>query len=261
MEVTIGYEGAVERKANRFAVDQIAYSINPPTLTVSATSADFSGSARAPREASYSVIGFADLVEQLAGRHGYSAKVEPASLGQVTLTHVDQAGQSDLALVSELAEEHGAVFKPVDGVWWVRSYDAVSADPVMTLRPEDVSGGRAHFRSRRRYQSVVAHYQDFDQARRVPVTAGSGEPRKILDRTFPDEATARANAEAELGRARRESRELTLDMPGMPEMASQTVIALEGFRDRVDDAWLVTSVSHVFTKRRGYTCRVECEGI
>ncbi|MFP4182780.1 MAG: phage late control D family protein [Thiohalospira sp.] len=261
MKVRIGYEGREPRQANSFSIDQIEYTFNPPTLTVSATSADFTGSARAPREASYSVIAFSDLVEQLAARHGYSAKVEPASLAQVTLTHVDQAGQSDLALISELAEEHGAVFKPVDGVWWVRSYDAVSADPVLTLRPEDVSGGRAHFQARSRNGTVVAHYQDFDQAKRVPVEAGSGEPRKVLDRTFPDEATARANAEAELGRSRRRARKLTLDMPGRPDIASQTVIALEGFRDQVDDNWLVTSVSHVITKKRGYTCRVECEGI
>jgi hypothetical protein len=49
-------------------------------------------------------------------------------------------------------------------------------------------------------------------------------------------------------------------MPGRPDLVSQQVIRLEGFRERVDDAWLITEVVHTINKR-GYSCRVECEGV
>ncbi|MCS4503907.1 contractile injection system protein, VgrG/Pvc8 family [Arhodomonas aquaeolei] len=260
LKVEFGYEDR-KRERSRFVIDQIEHTGPPPAFTVSATSADFTSQARAKRERSWTEAGLTlgDLVSRIASEHGYEAKVQPQGLADVNLQHVDQAGQSDLALVADLAKQYGAVFKPVDGVWWVRSYDAIG-EPVATIRPGDVATWRAHFVGRSRLASVVAHYQDYDLATRVAVTAGEGEPQKTMDRTFVDEPTALANAKAELGRARREARRLTLQMPGRPDLSSQRVIALAGFRDRVDGNWLVTQVTHTINKR-GYRCRVQCEGI
>lgn len=259
LEVAIGYEGQPHRGRKRFAIDQVEHSGPPARFSLSATAADFTGGARAPREASYSQVSFGELVNQLAGRHGYEAKVEPFWLAAVTLQQVDQAGRSDLGLIHELAASHGAVFKPVDGLWWVRSFDMVSF-PVAILGPTDVNTWRGHFSSRRVNQSVVAAYQDYDQAERVRITVGKGEPQKVLDETFPDEATARAKAEAELARSKREARGLSLSLPGRPELASQSVIALNGFGGKLDDQWRLKSVTHTLDKR-GYKARVECEGV
>lgn len=258
MGVEFGVSG-VKREHQRFAIDQAEHAGPPARFTVSATAADFTSQARAPRERSWSVKPFGELVTEIAGEYGYGAKVQPESLASVTLQHVDQAGQSDLALIHQIAEEHGAVFKPVDRIWWVRSYDALG-EPVATIRPGDVSTWRAHFVPRRRYASVAAAYQDYDQAERVQVVVGDGEPQKVMDKTFADEATARTNARAALGRSEREARQLTLRMPGRPDLASQQVIALDGFRDRVDGRWLITQVTHTINKR-GYSCRVQCEGV
>src|SRR5690606_18299903 len=151
------------------------------------------------------------LIEKLAGEHGYEAQVLPEALAQVPLKLVDQAGLSDLALAHQVAEQYGGMFKPVDGKWVVLGYELVRS-PVATLRPADVSSWRAHFIARAKYASVVAHYPDYDRARRVPVTAGEGLPQKVLDLTYLDEASARAAAEAELVRARRATRRLTLTL-------------------------------------------------
>ena len=260
LHASIGYQSLPEaRKRQQFMIDQIEHSGPPAALELSATTADFTSQARAPRERSFPGITIGELVERIAGEHGYKAMVQPQSLANVHLWHVDQAGQSDLALIYQIAREYGAVFKPVDGVWWVRSYDEIG-EPAATIRPSDVTSWRAHFIARNQYRSVVAHYQDYDLARRVPVQVGDGEPRLVLDRTFLNADTAHANAASAFGRARRESRRLSLRMPGRPDLSSQSVIRLEGFRDRVDDDWLITSVTHTINKR-GYTCRVECEGV
>lgn len=260
LHTMIGYGGLPKiRRRGQFMVDQIGHSGPPAVLELSATTADFTSQARAPRERSFPGITIGDLVARIAGEHGYKAVVQPQSLANVHLWHVDQAGQSDLALIYQIASEYGAVFKPVDGVWWVRSYEAIG-DPIVTLRPSDVTAWNTHFIARNQYASVVAHYQDYDLARRVPVQVGEGEPRLVLDKTFLNADTAHANAASAFGRARRESRRLSLRMPGRPDLSSQSVIRLDGFRERVDDEWLITSVTHTINKR-GYTCRVECEGV
>jgi phage protein D len=264
MKVTIGYtDSDVERVAKHFAIDQVEHSGPPAMFQVSAASADFTGQARAPRERSFhgtsdKPLTIEGLITQLATEHGYTAKVEPAELANTRLDDVDQAGLSDLALAHQVASEHDAVFKPVDGIWWVRGYSALG-EPAATIRPGDVSTWRAHFMARVQYASVKAHYHDFDTARRVPVVVGEGVPQLTLDQTFHDEQAARANAEAAFSRAERAARRLSLTMPGRPDLASQMVIRLEGFRDRVDDRWLITQVTHTINKR-GYTCRVEAEG-
>ncbi|MCC5811214.1 MAG: hypothetical protein JJU06_12665 [Ectothiorhodospiraceae bacterium] len=260
LAVEFGYEGgSIKRKHGRFAIDQVEHAGPPSRLVVSATTADFTSQARAPRERSHGSLTLGELIEKLASEHGYEARVVPEELARVRLHHVDQAGQSDLALAWEVARAHDAVFKPVDGLWWVRSYEALG-EPTATIRPADVSTWRAHFLARAGYASVKAHYHDFDTAQRVPVVVGEGEPQLVLDTTFVDAEVARWQAQAAMGRARRESRRLSLRMPGRPDLVSQQVIRLEGFRERVDDAWLITEVVHTINKR-GYSCRVECEGV
>jgi hypothetical protein len=259
LEVGLGYAGVGIRRRHTFRVDQFEHAGPPARFQFSATTMDFTSQAMAPRERSHGSLTLGELIEKLAGEHGYQAEVVPDDLARVRLRHVDQAGQSDLALAWEVCREHDAVCKPADNKWWVRSYEALG-EPTATIRPADVSTWRAHFLARAGYASVKAHYHDFDTAQRVPVVVGDGEPQLVLDATFVDEEVARWQAQAAKGRARRESRRLSLRMPGRPDLVSQQVIRLEGFRERVDDAWLITEVVHTINKR-GYSCRVECEGV
>lgn len=264
LKVAVGYRDGTTRNRVQFKVDQIAHSGPPKTIIVSGTSADFTSQARAPRERTHrdrpgEPLTMLRLITELAAEHGQQARVVPDELARIDLRYIDQAGQSDLSLAWEVARSHDAMFKPVDGIWFVRSYEAIG-EPTLTIRPGDVSSHRAHFIARSQYQSVRAHYHNFDTAQRVPVIVGDGEPQLLLDETFPDEDVARWQAVAALGRARRESRRLTLEMPGRPDMYSQQVIRLEGFRERVDDTWLVTEVTHTINKR-GYRSRVTCIGV
>lgn len=263
LSVQFGYLGQ-KRTPTHFSIDQFEHASPPNSLRVSATSANFSSQSSAPRERTHrdrpgEPLTMLRLITELAAEHGQQARVVPDELARIDLRYIDQAGQSDLSLAWEVARSHDAMFKPVDGIWFVRSYEAIG-EPTLTIRPGDVSSHRAHFIARSQYQSVRAHYHNFDTAQRVPVIVGEGEPQLMLDETFPDEDVARWQAVSALGRARRESRRLTLEMPGRPDMYSQQVIRLEGFRERVDDAWLVTEVNHTINKR-GYRSSVTCIGV
>lgn len=264
LDVLIGYQGGAERKRNHFIVDQVEHVGPPGRIRLSATTADFTSQARAPRERTHrnrpgDPLTMERLINDLASEHGFEARVVPEELARVNLRYIDQAGQSDLALAWEVARAHDAIFKPVDGIWFVRSYESLG-EPTATIRPAEVSSWRAHFVARTGYASVKAHYHNFDTAQRVPVVVGEGEPQLVMDATYADEQVATWQATAAMGRARRESRRLSLRMPGRPDLHSLQVIQLEGFRERVDDTWLVTEVVHTINKR-GYSCRVECTGV
>lgn len=268
MSVLIGYKGGAERASTKFAIDQIAHEGPPAMLKVSATSANFTSQARAPRERSFDAQledgtprTFRILMDEIASEHGYATFYLPDALGDIALPHTDQAGVSDLGLAAETAELYGAMFKPVDGKWVFMHYDALAEqEPAAVIRPADVSRWRAHFVARRRYQSVVAFWHDFEKAKRTKAVAGDGLPQQVLNRTFVNAATAQAAADSALARGQRQARRLSLELPGRPDLASQQVIRLEGFRERVDDVWLIRRVSHVLNKR-GYRSRIECEGV
>jgi len=124
-----------------------------------------------------------------------------------------------------------------------------------------VSAWRAHFIPRMQYASVRAFWHDYNAAERKPVDAGEGEPRLLIDKIFVDEPTARANARAKFGELKRESRFLDIKMPGLPELATQKVLRLEGFRDNVDGDWLIIEVTHTLSKSAGYTSQLKASGI
>jgi phage protein D len=269
MSAEIGYEGEeLRRRRKSFAIDQIAHEGPPAALKISATSANFTSQARAPRERSFDAKledgtprTFRMLMDEIASEHGYSTFYLPDALGDIELPHTDQAGVSDLGLAAETAELYGAMFKPVDGKWVFMHYAALAEQaPAAVIRPADVSRWRAHFVARRRYQSVVAFWHDFNQAKRTKAVAGDGLPQQVLNRTFVNAATAQAAADSALARGQRQARRLSLELPGRPDLASQQLIRLEGFRERVDDLWLIRRVSHVLNKR-GYRSRIECEGV
>ncbi|WP_171909831.1 phage late control D family protein [Aquisalimonas asiatica] len=264
----LGYDGETlvePASSSRFAIDQIEHAGPPARLHFSATSADFTSQMREGRDRSHPNMTLGELIERLAAEHGYDFGIYPADLGETHLGFVDQSGQSDLALAHQVAAEYGTLFKVIDGKWVVISYDATEGPdgepiPVTELTPADVSTWRAHFMTKKKVGSVVATYQDYDLARRIPVTVGEGEPVRTLSRVFLDEATAQANARSTLHRAWRESRRLTINLPGNPSLASRQRLRLSGFRDGVNGDWLITQVSHVVNKR-GYRCRVEAEGL
>jgi uncharacterized protein len=259
LQVSLGYKGDRQRVRKRFTFDQCEIQGPARTLRISATTADFSSQARAPRERSHGSTTLGDLIEKLAAEHGYVARVEPQETASLHLWHVDQAGQSDLGLAYELCAANGAIFKPVDDLWWVRGFGAIG-EPDHTIEPGDVSRWRARINERERLGSVRAIYQDYDLARRLEIVEGDGEPQETLDPVFVDEATARNHARARLWRSDRDSRELELFMPGRPDIASQQVLLLKGFRPELDRTWLIKEAVHSYG-RRGYTTQLVCEGV
>lgn len=271
LEVAIGYRETGLTPMGLWVVSETSLSGPPATITVRAHAANFGNSdtvralrarLRESRTQSWHGLTLGDIVGTIAARAGYEARVDP-SLAAVTVRHVDQTDESDLHFITRLARLYGAVAKPVGarlvfvprGV--AKTTDGRALDTV-TLRPADVITWRVRLAERARWRSVVAHWTDVASGDRIPVRAGEGDPTLVLRGDHPDEATARAAAQARLDTLGRSASTLRLTLPGNPMIAAGTPLVLDGFRDGVDGRWTATRVTHTLDSR-GYATQVEGE--
>jgi phage protein D len=185
------------------------------------------------------------------------------SLASIALPHLDQIDESDINLLTRVAREHDAIAKPGGGKLIVARRGeslTVTGDPMprVALGPSDVSRWRWEYSLRPPAGQVVAVWHDPVSAEDVEVTAGDSEPVRRLRQRFPSEAAARAAAEAEFRRAERAGTQLSIALPGNPDLVAEGRVVLAGFRPEVDGDWLVRRVTHILD-RGGYRCDVEAE--
>jgi len=271
LEVWLGFD-ADAVGMGLYVVDEVGVTFVPAQMRITARAANFSNSdtardrrasLREPRSRDWHQVTLGDMVEEIAGEHGFEARVSD-ELAAIELEHVDQMDESDLNLLMRLARNHDALAKPAGGRLLVlprsdmRTADGRQPDPV-TITPEDISGGSVVMPERSRYASVVAHYHDAELGEEVEIQAGEGEPVFRVRREYPDADSARSAAEARLRAFERGAVELTLDLPGNPMVAAGTPVQLTGFRQGIDRSYRTERAEHVLDGR-GLHTRIRAEG-
>lgn len=203
------------------------------------------------------------MVSKIAKEHGLKAATE-ASLASVSLPHFDQTDESDISFLVRVCAKYDAAVKPGGGKLAVtkrgETKSASGEDmPTVTVTPGDCAHWAMSITTRDTAGTVVAYYHDRGAARRVQVTAGSGDPVRRLRQNFPDQASAKHAAQGELDKRDRRKNRLHLTIPGDPLLAAEANLRLVGFRQGVLPAWVVTSVRHHLDVDRGYSCELEAE--
>lgn len=217
------------------------------------------------------------LVATIAGDSGFTAAVS-AKAGEIALPHIDQLDETDMNLLTRVARENGLIFKPGGGALVVvLAGESTSANgealPVVTLTPRDVTNWRMSVHRREAVEKVITVYRDIPAAAwvEVEVEVGGGAytddeilgaagvtPTRRVRRTYPNEAAAKRAAQTEVQRSYRQSRSLTINLPGRTDLMAEGRLNLVGFRPGVAGEWLVTSVVHHMDSN-GYRCSVTAE--
>jgi len=280
LSIGLGYKEAGLIDMGKWIVDELEPSGPPDTLAISAkamnqsTSATKSGkkdTLRSTKTRAWDNIAIADICKTIAQEHGYQPRIadkyaagSPPAIG-APVTHIDQRDESDLNFLTRLANDYGAVCKPVrDYLLFVEKGTPVSASgrvlDSISLTPKDVTTWRATLADRGKYVAVIAHYHDHATAKRIPVRAGepSGVPVSSATGTFADEQAALAAATARLASLNRGATTLHVTMPGNALIASGTPLDLSGFRAGVDGSYHATSVTHTLDAG-GYKLNMEGE--
>ncbi|WGV98814.1 contractile injection system protein, VgrG/Pvc8 family [Vibrio sp. YMD68] len=249
LDVYLGYEHDLRPfgtyQCNKIDLDELA-----GTYTVTAQAADFKQSLMAPNDATYGPTTLDALTRIVAERHGYIAKVHP-DLINASIPHIDQVSESDMAMLIRVAKEHDALVKPLAGHLIVKP-----AAIAKTLNNNDTyhlkldRQSKSDFtctlsiQERQNYNSVVAHWYDETTQSRQSVHAGNGEPIYTLSGNFGDEVAALNHAKGKLAQLGRQKATLTLNLPGTPDLVSESSVSIKNHREGYNGDWDAESVTH-----------------
>lgn len=270
LRVWLGYQESGLVFKGVFTVDETRLSGPPHVLEIKGKAADMRKTLKEQRSLSYDDITLGNLVETIATRHDLSPKCS-ADLAGVALGHVDQTSESDLHLLTRLAEQYGATAKPANGcLLFVPTGEAKAASgAAMTPVTIDlaVDGGSYDYTvaDRKAYASCTARWRDQAGNQDVEVTvdaddAEAGAPAYSLRNTYPDEAAAKAAASAKLAALKRGTATLSIDnIRGKPAATAEAPLTIRNCHPEADStAWKIKEVEHTLSGS-GLKTRIEAE--
>ncbi len=264
LAIRLGYEDGSSWITGEYTVDDVDLAGRPDTLTISAKATDMKNSLKAPKSKSWDVITIGDLVAAIASDHKYQPKVsEP--LASTVIPHIDQTEESDMHLLTRVAEAYGAVFKPANGYLimaprhQLKSFTGKTLTPI-TVDIEDVIGQfRYSSVERGKYQSVIASWRDTAANTDVDETVGTGNPAYRIRKSSANADEARAAAQAKKDAFDRGAATLSIPMIGTPAAKAEIPLTTTNFHPVVDGAgWVINSAVHTLNNN-GLTTNIEAE--
>lgn len=238
-----------------FIVDEVEHSGPPDVITIRARSADMTGDIRRRRDGSWHDTTLGAVLGQIANRQRLTLRCAPA-LAKLPVKSLAQGRESDMALLRRLGREHDAVATVKRGALIFAPIGAATTAngkslPVLTLRRRDGDRHAYRIEKREEAEGVTATWHDRAGATKKKVTVGKADGAKRLPRTYASEAEAKRAARAAAGRARREPRSMTIDLPfGRPDARPEAPVKVTGYKAAIDaTAWVIAEATHTFTER------------
>jgi phage protein D len=265
-----GWAGSPLQPAGRFEVAEVETEGPPDIVTIKCNSAGIKPALRTERTQGYDQQSLAQIAGAVAQRNGLRVvgNVPDLQLGRVT-----QAGEADLAFLTRLAEESGAVFTVKGDQLVFHDVGALlSADSVLTLTPRDLTRWRWRYKVQDTAASAQVAYNDPVSGRNESATATTasaglgaqgGRPPTpvggdVIKPTARVDGPAQAQrmADVQLREANRGKIEGTLEMPGEPRLAAGAKLKAGGF-GRNDGDYLIETATHKISRSSGFTTSIE----
>lgn len=256
-------QGLVDK--GTFIVDEVEHSGAPDIISVRARSAQLTAEMRNRRERSWHDTTLGAVIKTVASTNGLTASVAP-SLAALALRHLDQANESDVALLTRLGKRYDAVatvkagrliFAPIGS----GTTPSGKALPATSIVRTDGDNHRFSAADRDSYSGVRAYWNDKKGARRQSVLAGASGNVKALRETFATQATAQAEAESEWKRVQRGTAKLDFTLAlGRADVYPEQRVRVTGLKPEIDAlTWLIARATHTVTGSGGFTTALEME--
>lgn len=269
LDVALGYQETGLLRMGLYVVDEIELSGPPDKLIIRAKAAAFVrgkkyGSLQTQKTRAWDSKTLGDIVRTVAAEHGYRPVVAE-QLNSLALPYIEQTAESDLNLLVRLAQENGAIIKPMESrLCCVLKGIAERADgsdmPQLSFGPGDVGDWRVSLIDRKRFTSVKAKWHDQSKAQTFTLTAGEGEPIYEINHVYAGKQAARNAAESRLSKYQRGSSTMSLTLPGNTEASAERKINLSGFRQGVNGQWICRQVDHELNDS-GFTTKIEADAV
>lgn len=255
--VRFGFKGFAGQKMGRFIVESssIEGGADGEFILVSGRSADMRSDIKEPVSEHFDNMTVGQIVETLAKRHGFDAKVDKAFASQkLPYTARYQQGTDDF--LTRLADRFGALFAPKDGKFLFLPRGTLG--PV-TIDKSECDSWSFEVEPRPLYGKAEAGW--FDRAKgeikyEEAATGLQGAARR-LRRVFPSQAEAQAAAKSESQRLARATGSGSITLAGRPDIMADAPIKTTGFRAEANGLWQCASVEHVYEDTYMTTVEVE----
>ncbi len=259
LTVSLGYAPILARMG-LYVVDEVEHSMPPATLIIRAKAANMRAAIKAPKTKSWHAVSLNEIVATIAAEQGLVAKVAD-SLATIRLPHLDQTAESDLHLLTRLANDYGATAKPMGRylVFVPRGEARTSANdllPVVSIAQERIIHYHMTQTARSHYVAVTAHWHDTGTAQLQDVTVGSGKPSYVLHHPYASEIEARHAAQAKFTALQRGTATLSLKIIGDANLQAEGKIKLLSVREPIAGEWVVQQVKHQLDSQ-GFTSIIE----
>ena len=262
LDVLLGYRSTGLTAMGRYVVDEVSHTSPPSTLIIRGQAIGKQRSLHSKQTRSWSSISLGDLITTIAAEHNLTAKVADI-LADISIGHLDQIDESDAHLLTRLAQDYGAVAKPVSGyLVFVTKGEAKTATgqalPVTPIPKTSIIRHRFTQAQRNQYQAVRAYWYDAAMANTITVEVGEGQPVYSLRHHYPNADEAQRAATSKLDALQRGAAQLSLTVLGNPSLRAESKIQLSNVRPPIDGEWLIQRVEHTFDQN-GFVSRLEAE--
>lgn len=273
--VIMGYRDGISADKGTYLIDDLSVSSPPRQLVVTGRAAAMNKSFRSPRSQSYHQQTLGAIMQEIAGRNGYSATVDP-ELSGIVVRHRDQSNESDMAFATRLAREHDAVAKPVDNKLAVakkgtgKSVTGASLPTIMltesnclrwtfnySAREEAGQASESGAESTSSEGGVRAYWHDIRSGEKKEVTSGQ-EPYHDLRYSYHNEAEATAAVGAKANEAARGKASFSCEIVGDPMVQAEAILILMAFRPYIPTMWRITTARHKIDGS-GYVTSIDAE--
>lgn len=265
IDVYLGWRHSGTVHVGTYTVDKVGRAGRPAVLRISGNGADLGADSKlkAQKTRSWDNITVGKLVADVAAEHGLKPAVGQ-DYATLNLAHLDQMDESDMNLLSRVAADHGAIFKPADGhLVFTKQGEGKTATgralAEVSITEDMCSDWSVEMSDQQAYKSVVAYWQDNDGAQRREVREGAGDPAFTIRKPFASEAAAKAGAKARKDALDRGTGSASLTVAiGNPAICADTPLSLSGFDPGLDGRWMATKVTQSLSSN-GYTTSIEAE--
>jgi len=201
LALSLGWQqrGLVDK--GTYMVDEIEHSGAPDVLSLRARSTDLNHGAKQRKTRSWSHTTLGAVLQQLAADNALITQISP-NLATYPVEHLDQSAESDLALLSRLAQRFDAVGTVKAGYLLfapIGHGTSISGQPlpVTVIHRHDGDSHRYRCHDHNQASGVQAHWHDLNSATTQTVTMGAADNAKVLPHTYASALEAQTAAQSE----------------------------------------------------------------
>lgn len=216
LQLSLGYQGESLINKGTFLVDEVSHNGPPDVLTIRARSAELTHDLRRRRSQSWHGKTLGDIVRTIASNNGLTPRID-ASLASISMGHIDQSSESDIAFITRLARHFDAVATVKNGTLiflTINNTRTSSGDelPTIPIKRSQTTSHSFTAADRDSYTGVRATYQNINAASRQNILVGTSENVKELPDIYANKDEAQKAAKAEWQRIERGVASLSLQL-------------------------------------------------